>query len=262
MSQIKDYSVRRFPKSRIATFDICAVSNLKHYVSVMLELDITESRKKVKALRQEGSKITFFGWMLKCIATAINSHPASAASLKNRREIIFFNSVTISTIIEKEIDGIKVPVPMIIKDANAKSAQEISIEVEDAKRAEAGSGTVVLNKEPNRMEGIYYLLPGFLRRAVWRFILKRPKFAFKKMGNVAVTSLGMSGNVNAWFIHKSIHPISFGIGSVTKKPLVVNDSVEIREVLNMTILIDHDVIDGVPMAKFVKDLSKAIEGYN
>ena len=98
------------------------------------------------------------------------------------------------------------------------------------------------------------MLPGFLRRAVWRYILVSPKFAYEKMGNVAVSSLGMSGNVNAWFIHKSIHPISFGIGSVTKKPLVVNDMVEVREVLNMTILLDHDVIDGVPMAKFVRDL--------
>jgi pyruvate/2-oxoglutarate dehydrogenase complex dihydrolipoamide acyltransferase (E2) component len=260
MPQNKEHKIVRFPKSRIATFDICAVSNLKHYVSVMLELDITESRKKVKALRLQGSKITFFGWMLKCIATAINRHPASAASLKNRREIITFSSVTISTIIEKEIDGVKVPVPMIIKDAQVKSAEEISIEVEDAKRAKAQSDTVVLNKTPNRLESIYYLLPGFLRRAVWRFILRSPKFAFRKMGNVAVTSLGMSGNVNAWFIHKSIHPISFGIGSVTKKPLVVNDSVEIREVLNITILIDHDVIDGVPMAKFVKELVKELEG--
>ena len=41
------YTVSKFSQSRIASFDICAVSNLKHYVSVILEVDITESRKKV-----------------------------------------------------------------------------------------------------------------------------------------------------------------------------------------------------------------------
>lgn len=249
------YTVSKFPQSRIASFDICAVSNLKHYVSVILEVDITESRKKVKKLKSDGVKISFFGWLLKGIATAIQKHPASAASLKNKREIIMFNSVTISTIIEKEIDGIRVPIPLVIKDADSKSAEEISLEIENAKKEEAESQTVVLNKKTNRMERFYYQLPGFLRRAVWRYILRNPKFAYNKMGNVAVSSLGMSGNINAWFIHKSIHPISFGIGSVSKKPLVINDSLEVREILNMTILLDHDVLDGVPMAKFVRDLS-------
>lgn len=254
MTSSDKYSVSKFPQSRIASFDICAVSKLKHYVSVILEVDITDSRKKVKELKTEGLKITFFGWLLKGIATAIKKHPASAASLKNKREIIIFNSVTISTIIEKEIDGIKVPIPLIIKNADTKSAQDISLEVESAKKEDANRDTIVLNKKRNRVEGLYYMLPGFLRRAVWRYILGNPKFAYEKMGNVAVSSLGMSGNVNAWFIHKSIHPISFGIGSVTKKPIVINNSVEVREVLNMTILLDHDVIDGVPMAKFVRDL--------
>jgi pyruvate/2-oxoglutarate dehydrogenase complex dihydrolipoamide acyltransferase (E2) component len=94
---------------------------------------------------------------------------------------------------------------------------------------------------------------------IWRFLLKHPKIAFKEMGNVVITSLGMMGRINGWFIHKSVHPISFGIGSIIKKPIVINDEIEIREILNMTILFDHDVIDGAPIVKFIKDLTKYIE---
>jgi len=79
------------------------------------------------------------------------------------------------------------------------------------------------------------------------------------MGNVAITSVGMIGKINGWFIHKSVHPISFGIGSVLKKPAVVDNEVRIREILNMTILIDHDVIDGGEMVRFLQDLTKYIE---
>ena len=60
-------------------------------------------------------------------------------------------------------------------------------------------------------------------------------------------------------VHKSVHPISFGIGSVLKKPVVVKDEILIREILNMTILIDHDVIDGAPMVRLLNDLTKTIE---
>jgi pyruvate/2-oxoglutarate dehydrogenase complex dihydrolipoamide acyltransferase (E2) component len=66
------------------------------------------------------------------------------------------------------------------------------------------------------------------------------------------------GNVSGWFIPVSIHPICFGISSVVKKPAVIDDKIEIREILNMTILLDHDVFDGAPMARFINDLSKNI----
>ena len=79
------------------------------------------------------------------------------------------------------------------------------------------------------------------------------------MGNAAVTSVGMMGRINGWFIHKSVHPISFGIGSVIKKPVVVDNEIKIREILNVTILVDHDVIDGAPMVRFLNDLTKSVE---
>jgi pyruvate/2-oxoglutarate dehydrogenase complex dihydrolipoamide acyltransferase (E2) component len=78
------------------------------------------------------------------------------------------------------------------------------------------------------------------------------------MGNVAITSIGMMGNANGWFIPTSIHPLCFGISKISKKPVVIKDKVEIREILNMTILLDHDVIDGAPMARFISDLSTNI----
>lgn len=79
------------------------------------------------------------------------------------------------------------------------------------------------------------------------------------MGNVAFTSIGMMGKINGWFIPISVHPICFGIGSIIKKPVVIDNRIEIREILHMSILLDHDVIDGAPMARFISDLSKNIE---
>ena len=86
-----------------------------------------------------------------------------------------------------------------------------------------------------------------------------PKVAKKNMGSVIITSIGMMGKINGCFIHSSVHPLSFGVGSIIKKPAVIDDEIEIREILNMTVLIDHDVMDGAPMARFVTKLSKNIE---
>ncbi len=56
-----------------------------------------------------------------------------------------------------------------------------------------------------------------------------------------------------------MHPICFGIGNITKKPVEFNDKVEIREILHMAVLLDHDVIDGAQMARFISKLTDNIE---
>lgn len=48
------------------------------------------------------------------------------------------------------------------------------------------------------------------------------------------------------------------IRSIMNKPIVIDNKIEIREILNMIILLDHDVFDGAPMARFINDLSKNI----
>jgi hypothetical protein len=161
--------------------------------------------------------------------------------------------------VEKKINDKKVPIPLVIENVNQKSALEITQEIENAKNQELSDGNIVINKETTISESFYYRMPGFLRRAVWHILLRNPKIAYKKMGNAVVTPVGMMGKINGWFIHKSVHPISFGIGSVLKKPVVTDNEIKIREILNMTILVDHDVIDGAQMVRFLNDFTRYIE---
>jgi pyruvate/2-oxoglutarate dehydrogenase complex dihydrolipoamide acyltransferase (E2) component len=256
----KIFSYKRIPRSRIATFDIFSIGLLKHHVSALLEFDVTESRKKLQELRRSGINISFNAWLIKVISIVLMQHKEAAAYLYSKRKLIIFNDINISILVEKKIDGKKVPIPLLIVKTNEKSAIEIHSEIVSAKNQELSYRDIVFNKKSTRSEIIYYSLPGYLRRTVWRIMLKNPKFTYRKMGNVVVTSVGMMGKVNGWFIHKSIHPISFGIGSIIKKPVIIDNQIKIREVLNMTILCDHDVIDGAPMVKLLNDFTKYIEG--
>lgn len=101
-------------------------------------------------------------------------------------------------------------------------------------------------------------MPSYFRRFIWKCILNMPNYAYKKMGNVSISSLGATSSFNGWFIHSSIHPIAFGIGAIVKKPMVKNNKILIRQMLNMTVLLDHDLLDGSPMVRFVKCLNNEI----
>jgi len=255
-----NYRIHRFPNSRIASIDVCEIGNQKHHVTGLVEIDVTLSRKKIRAYNKTHSnKISFNAWLINVIGSTIKKYETSASYLIGKNKLIIFDDINVSIVVEKDINGQKVPIPLMIEKANEASIESLTMQITEAKNKELTEKEIVLQKKTKKYERIYYLLPRFLRRYVWKFILKHPKIAYKKMGNVAFTSIGMMGKVNGWFIPISVHPICFGIGSIIRKPSVIDDRIEIREILNMSVLIDHDVIDGAPMARLISDLSKNIE---
>jgi pyruvate/2-oxoglutarate dehydrogenase complex dihydrolipoamide acyltransferase (E2) component len=52
------------------------------------------------------------------------------------------------------------------------------------------------------------------------------------------------------------------VGGIARKPAVIEERVEPRDMLDLTVAFDHDVVDGGPAARFVKRLVELIEsGY-
>ena len=253
------YTYQNIPTSRIATFDVFAIGLQKHHVIALLEFDVTESRKKLQALKKQGIKVSFTAWLVKVIGTALAQHPEAAAYLYNKRKLLIFQDINISLLVEKKLGDKKVPIPLVIEKANEKSVTEIAQIIEAAKNQPLSDSDIVLKKRTKTYERLYYHLPGFLRRMIWRLLLRYPKIAYRNMGNAVITSVGMMGKLNGWFVQRSVHPVSFGIGGIIPKPIVINDEITIREILNATILLDHDVIDGAPMVRFVNDLNQMLE---
>lgn len=250
------YKITSFPRSRLATIDVFSAGKDKHHVSALIEVDVTLAKEKLAA---DEHKISFTAWLIKVISGTIKQHEATAAYRLGKGKLIIFEDVNVSLMVEKKIGDNKVPIPLVIVRANEKRVDEITTEITQAKATPFTDNDIVLRQKSSRMERLYYLLPGFLRRLFWNYMLTHPRLAYEKMGNVGFTSVGMMGQVAGWFIPSSVHPICFGISSVVRKPHVINDQVIIRDILNMTILMDHDVIDGAPMTRFVAALSRNIE---
>ncbi len=255
-----NYRIQKFPSTRIATIDVCETGKQKHHVTALIELDVSTSREKIRLYnRGNSNKISFTAWLISVISFTVKKYDTASSFLKGNSKLVIFNDINISIAVEKNLNGEKIPIPLVIEKANERSIESITKQIADAKNEKLTEEDIVLNKKTSRLEKIYYVLPGFIRRQVWKYILGHPHLAFNKMGNVAFTSVGMMGKVNGWFIPISVHPLCFGISSVIKKPVVIENKIEIREILKMSVLLDHDVIDGAPMARFISDLSKNIE---
>lgn len=105
----------------------------------------------------------------------------------------------------------------------------------------------------------FYHLPQLLRLAVMNGLLRSPRARKETMGTVIVTSIASDIRFPGWIIPRTMHNLAIGLGSVVRKPWVVGDGVLPREVLNLTVLLDHDVVDGAPAARFGSRLIANLE---
>ncbi len=90
-----------------------------------------------------------------------------------------------------------------------------------------------------------------------------PTIAVSMGGTVALTSVGMfGGGHSGWGITPTPHPLGLVVGGIAWKPAVVDGRIEPREILNLTVSFDHDIVDGAPATRFVRRLVELIEsGY-
>lgn len=247
-----------YPLSRRLTFDVGKLGLRKHHVKALLEVDVTDARRKIRELRRTGARCSFTAWFIKVVADTVARYPLVAGINDPRHNRVrILDHVNIAVVIEKEVNGAHVPLPYVIRRADRKSVHEIHEEIDKAKSADVNhEGHYVLGSESSRLGmGLFVRLPQRLRLALMQaFFLSRPRRLAAAMGTVMITTVSMAGRFKGWIIPVSVHPLCLAIGSVNRQPSSAQGDPQERQILCLTALIDHDVVDGVPAARFVDEL--------
>ena len=258
----KDAFDIHYPSVRQFTADTGKLGKDKHDIRAFLEVDVSDALQGIKALRAAGRKITFLAWFIKLLADTVVRHPPINGIKKGRNKVRVFNDVNIATVVEKMVDGVQVPLPLLLRDANQKDVLQLDAEIRDAiSQAVDNEMNLVLGKGENRLLMQFSLaMPQWMRLWVMRtFILHNPRRMHNMMGTVMVSSLGTVGRLTGWIMPASMHPLSIGLGSLSKKAVIHQGKIQKRSILHLTIALDHDVIDGMPALRFVDDLVASLE---
>jgi pyruvate/2-oxoglutarate dehydrogenase complex dihydrolipoamide acyltransferase (E2) component len=256
----ESHNIRSLPANSSWARELCEHGLLKHYIKCLIDLDITNARKAIRTYRTtSGGELSFFSWIVKCIADAIDQNKAVHGCRLGRNRILIFDDIDVSVPIEREVEGQRMPMPYVIRSANKKHLTEIQAEIANAKNRELEKGEQVLSKPISTiLLKVFPSLPRFIRAAVWRRFDKDPFMQKRIMGTVGITSVAIAGNSSAWALPISIQPICFALGSITKRKLATAGNPESHDYLALTVMFDHDVIDGAPAARFVSQLSKMV----
>jgi len=257
---IGHYDIIDFPKVRIPTLDFLALGDNNHYVKGLLEFDVTEGRNKIRDHEKNTQKkISFTAWLLKCIGQAASEFKDVHSIMMGKNKVVKFEDVDISITVEKSIEDVKTPIPLIVRRANKKTVIQINDEIRKAQSEEADETTVLGNHNMKEDVKKYVSLPRFIRKFIIKRKFRDPVRIKQMMGTIIVSSVGMFGKLRGWPIPTTAHPLAFGVGSITKKPAVINDKIEIREVLALSVLFNHNIVDGAPATRFISRLGELIQ---
>lgn len=251
------FQVIPFSRERHLVVDSMSIGARRHIVHGLVEIDVTKARQFIRNHKaQTGESLSFTAFIIVCMAHAIEAHKSVQAYRDWRNRLVIFDDVDVVTVVESEVN--QVALPHIIRAANRKTFRQIHDEIRarQSKPAVSDPGT-------GRLTRLGLLVPGFVRRFVMQLWMKNPHWMKQYGGTVIVSAIGMFGHGGGWGVNiVPMHTLGVLVGGITQKPGIVDGNIEIREYLDLTISVDHDVVDGAPAARFTRGLIELIEnGY-
>jgi pyruvate/2-oxoglutarate dehydrogenase complex dihydrolipoamide acyltransferase (E2) component len=231
-----------------ATLDI---ARQQSNIQAIVEVDISEPRQMIQEHRQKtGERLSLTAYVVTCLAQAIAEHP-QLNSIRKGRRLIVLDDVTIGVLVERVLDGERMPENFGVRYAQKKTLQEIHSELRSAQEhADDGLGGL------SGLTWVQYI-PGFLLRTFVRLASKNLSMT-KRFGAVSVTAVGMFARKNEalWLLPLvGGATVTVAVGGIVVRPCIEEGQLASREHLCLTVTFNHEIVDGAPAARFMKSFS-------
>lgn len=261
-SNDKEFLVKKIPKTHKLIFDMFDLSLQRHHIHVIAQLDIDLVLKLLEQSKElHGEKLSLTGYLIYMFSRVIEKYNDTHAIRVGLKKYIF-NDIDVHTIIERETkNGENVPTSYIIRQANQKSILEIHNEIRMAQK-QSFEGLVEQGTRRNKLQKLFSSFPKFFRKIIFKRMLKKPRMMKKNIGTVCVTAVGMlAKNVRTIGMPIPIQPwpIQFSLGCLDIRLRKENGQIVERDFLNVTITLDHDVIQGGTITRFLNEIYQMVE---
>ncbi len=191
------------------------------HASVSMLVDMTRVVGMREELRRRGVDVSYTAIFVKAVSRALREHPEVNATYEDG-VVKVWGDVNVCVAVSTE-DGLTAPV---VRNADRLGLEELSEAIENlAEKARSKR----LGRED--VEG----------------------------GTFTVTNLGMFGVDSFTPVINPPQAAILAVGRIVRRPVVVGDSVEVRETAQLTLSFDHRVLDGVPAARFLSRVRELLE---
>jgi pyruvate dehydrogenase E2 component (dihydrolipoamide acetyltransferase) len=194
------------------------------YVEEVDATELVELRTKAEPrLASHDIKLTYLPFFIRAVVDALKKQPQLNAYLDEKTaEIVQRREIHIGVAAQTP-EGLMVPT---IRNADKRSLLDLAREVERIATA-ARTGKI----SPDDLTDSTF----------------------------TITSLGTLGGIVATPIINYPEVAILAVHKITKRPVVVDDKIVIRDMMNLSLSVDHRMVDGYDAAKFVAEVKASLE---
>lgn len=192
----------------------------------MVEVDVTRLVRFRNAIKDEfkqseGYPLTFFAFFVKAVAQSLKEFPQMNAMWAGEK-IIQKKAINLSIAVATD-DALYVPV---IKHADEKTIKGIAREISElAQKVRTGKLTA------DDMQG----------------------------GTFTVNNTGSFGSVQSMGIINYPQAAILQVESIVKRPVIIDDMIATRDMVNLCLSLDHRVLDGLVAGRFLQRVKEILE---
>lgn len=199
------------------------------HVSVWMEVDmsrVVQARNAVKDrfAEDEGFSLTYLPYVIKAVVSALRKYP-NVNAVWDETRAIQRKAINIGVAIGLE-DGLVVPV---IRNADEKSIAGIARAANDLTTRAKGNRLTV-----DDMQG----------------------------GTFTVNNPGTFGTIMSTPIIVQPQSAILSTEAIVKRPVVIDDNIAIRPIMNLSMSIDHRLLDGLAAARFLSEVKNWLESFD
>ena len=214
-------------RKKIAEHMILSRRTSAHVHSVF-HVDFTQvgriRAQKKDDYEKRGARLTFMAFIAKATIDALRRHPIVNASMDDR-SVIYKQDINLGIAVALDT-GLIVPVIRNAEEKNMLGLSRAIVDVADRARAK--------QLKPEDVQG----------------------------GTFTITNPGQFGAQFGMPIINQPQVAILGVGTIEKRPVVIDDAIAIRTMAYLTLGFDHRLIDGAVADEFMADIKQQIEHFD
>ena len=231
------------------------------------ELDVTLLRERMRSEGSDGQPASLFAYVLKALAAALAGFPR-LNSIRQGRTVYEYDDVDVCFPMELDDDGSMLARNVTIRSVQSKSPAEIDAEVQAIRETDRSAGHAsTTDRARFRAARFVLLFPRLLRTLGMRTVFHRARYIKRTIGTVFVSSIMSRDSTLTYGFTPmpEMCTVKLFLGTVTSQTAgaAANGGPEQpsgkRDLLALTVMVDHKVVDGAEAMRFVKRLKSAVE---
>jgi pyruvate/2-oxoglutarate dehydrogenase complex dihydrolipoamide acyltransferase (E2) component len=248
----REVVTRPFPADRRLVTAAMRAGRRKAPMYGLLDLDVTEANR---LLAGHDPPLSLTAFVVACVARAVAAHPEVHAYRNWRGRLVIHRHVDVATMVEIATPQGPFGLPHVLRDADLRDVTDLTAELRRVKHEPSSSRSgawleragPVATRIPGLIDGMYA-------------VMMRSPAVRERSGTVAVTAVGMfAGGGGFGLTPPTLMSLGVIVGGMSRRPRVVEGEVVARDVLDLSLVIDHNVVDGAPAARFGAELRRLIE---